>query len=173
MTQQSIPGDVSLFSGIMYRDEDLYLRVLDILENEFGPVRSSYGPVDFSARTAYYDAEMGGDIKKQYVFFRNGVPRDRLADIKVFTNGLEGAFSRGGKRQINLDPGYLTKDKLVLASAKDFFHRIYLSQGIYAEVTLHFRQKRVKFFSWTYEDYLIPGVKNLLLQERARLLKEG
>jgi len=67
-----------------------------------------------------------------------------------------------GKRTINLDPGYLAQDKLVLATTKDFYQRLYLGQGIYGEVTLHFQKGRFRYFSWTYPDYSDPPFLDIL-----------
>jgi hypothetical protein len=70
---------------------------------------------------------------------------------------------------VNIDPGYIARDKLVLATTKDFFHRLYLGKGIYGEVTLHFQKGAVRHFSWTYPDYRDKGVQDFLIKVRAEL----
>jgi hypothetical protein len=118
----------------------------------------------------YYAREMGAALRKKYLVFAPLMDRERLPEIKTSTNGWEREYAREGKRTVNLDPGYLAHDKLVLATTKDFFHRLYLREGIYAEVTLSYRQGRFRFFSWTYADYQDPGLHEMLLRARGGLL---
>lgn len=152
MGRALVPTPVKLFFAITFNPSVKHEEVLDVLAKKFGTVDFSYGPIPF-IYTDYYDDEMGGGLRKIYMTFAVPVERDSLAQIKVFANECEGSFCSGGRRTVNLDPGYLARDKLVLASTKDFFHRIYLSQGIFAEVTLHFRKGMFRYFSWTFPDY--------------------
>jgi hypothetical protein len=76
-----------------------------------------------------------------------------LAAIKRQTNDLEAGSSVEDRRQVNIDPGYVSLSKLVLATTKNHAHRIYLSDGIYAEVTLHYRDGAFRGYPWTYPDY--------------------
>ena len=92
-----------------------------------------------------------------------------MPDIKLWTNALEQESAADGKRKTNIDPGYLARDKLVLATTKDFYHRLYLSKGIYGEVTLHFRQGSFRHFSWTYPDYKEEKLHEFLIKARASL----
>lgn len=123
---------------------------------EFGPLGAVSPAFDFT-ETEYYAATMGADLKKQFVVAKTPLDPGRLAAIKRLTNDWEveyaAATNHSEPRPLNLDPGYLTLAKLVLASTKDHAHRIYLADGIYAEVTLSFRNKRWQAFDWTYPDY--------------------
>jgi hypothetical protein len=76
-----------------------------------------------------------------------------LAQIKVRTNQIEQHYGRDGKRSVNIDPGYLLQERFVLASGKNYSHRIYLSEGIYADLTLIYHQGRFQQLPWTYPDY--------------------
>ncbi len=143
-----------------------YEPTLATLVHLFGPVECTYGPIEFT-HTEYYAQEMGDSLKKIYFSFSNLIDRTTLPRIKNKTNELEMACAIQGKRSINIDPGYITNDKLVLASTKDFFHRIYLDQGIYAEITLHYRKGCYRFFSWTYPDYKEPEFLKFLEKSRA------
>jgi hypothetical protein len=165
------PSRVTLLIAVMYRPGCPIEEVRGILSERFGPVGGSYGPVPFTF-TRYYEDEMGQDPLKCYLAFTRPMDRETLPAIKVFTNGLERRYLRGGKRTINLDPGYIARDKLVLASTKDFYHRLYLSEGIYAEVTLHFRKGGFRFFSWTYPDYKEAGFLEFATRLRAALVHE-
>jgi hypothetical protein len=92
-----------------------------------------------------------------------------LADIKLRTNAIEERYRDGRwgvERPINLDPGYLELGKLVLASTKNHFHRIFLRDGIYAEVTLYYRDKAFQPFEWTFPDYRSAGYQQFFLDAR-------
>jgi hypothetical protein len=155
------------FCAIMFRDGILRDKALELLKSELGEVEKISEEIDFSEKTDYYEDEMGKNIKKIYILFKTPVKREFLAQLKLKTNEIEQDFASNGKRQINLDPGYITKDKLVLASAKDYFHRIAIGNGIFAEATVHFTANdKIRRFSWTYADYLIPQVQELLIWGR-------
>ena len=111
----------------------------------WGPIAAESPPFDF-AETHYYDATMGPGLKKVFFAFQRPFDPEELVEIKLQTNRWEEEYAAGAgntpePRPLNLDPGYLTLGKLVLASTKDFAHRIYLSRGIYAEVTLQYRHQ--------------------------------
>ena len=95
---------------------------------------------DFSS---YYNPEMGQNLKRLWISFEKLFFSSELASIKVFTNSLEDSFAVNCKRQINIDPGYITPANVVLATTKDYSHRIYLDKGIYGEVTTIYKKKIV------------------------------
>jgi hypothetical protein len=121
-----------------------------------GPIALASESFNFR-ETDYYAATMGTDLKKQFLVFERPIDPATLAEIKRETNDWEMEYVALGRhaetRPLNLDPGYITPAKLVLASTKDHAHRIYLRDGIYAEVTLAFRQRRWQALEWTYPDY--------------------
>jgi len=130
-------------------------------ERAWGPIALCSPVFDFQ-ETDYYRATMGDALKKSFFVFQRRIDPARLAEIKCQTNAWENEYRETGRednttrhveRPLNLDPGYLTEAKLVLASTKDHAHRIYLSQGIYAEVTLRFRSGHWQPWDWTYPDY--------------------
>jgi hypothetical protein len=163
------PAPVKLFVGIMY-DEQLEIgRVLQQLEKKFGQAELLYGPVPFSW-TDYYAPEMGDRLIKMYICYTGLIDRGQLPAIKLWTNALEQDYAAGNRRKVNIDPGYVARDKLVLATTKDFYHRLYLGKGIYGEVTLHFQKGIFRHFSWTYPDYKDEGVQNFLITARAGLV---
>jgi hypothetical protein len=109
-------------------------------------------------QTEYYQAEMGTELKKVFFAFENLVDPACLADVKHLTNEWEKEYREHTEwpesRPLNLDPGYVTQAKLVLATTKDRDHRVYLKRGIYAEVTLHYQRGRGwSAREWTYPDY--------------------
>lgn len=133
---------------------------LDLLELAKLRLIKRFGKVDCESdlmafdKTHYYEREMGFDLKRKFYSFEKLIRPEELAQIKIFTNGLEREFlNESGGRGVNLDPGYLASGKLVLASTKDYQHRIYLGHGIYGEVTLRFRRGSLCPWEWTYPDY--------------------
>lgn len=163
------PAPVKLFIGIMYDERLVIDRVLLELVKLFGDAECFYGPVPFSW-TAYYAEEMGDRLKKIYVCYTGLIDRDELPAIKLRTNALEQDYAADNRRKVNIDPGYLARDKLVLATTKDFFHRLYLGKGIYGEVTLHFQKGIFRHFSWTYPDYKEEKLQEFLIKARASLV---
>ena len=162
---------VKLFIGIMYDKEIPIGEVLARLENRFGPCEYSVGPLPFTW-TDYYEKEMGKYLLKIFCCYKKLINRDQLPALKLWTNQVEQDYPGSTGRRVNIDPGYLSRDKLVLASTKDFFHRLYLSDGIYGEVTLHFRRDVFRYFSWTYPDYKEAVVHDMLRKAREALVEE-
>ncbi len=125
-------------------------------EQAWGPIALASDLFDHQ-ETRYYDASMGERLKKTFWAFERLVDPAELPDLKRHTNILEDVYKQvmdhPEPRPLNLDPGYLTEAKLVLASTKDRDHRIYLRDGIYAEGTLYFNQGTWKTRPWTYPDY--------------------
>ncbi len=123
---------------------------------QFGPLDEKSPAFEFT-ETDYYEASMGTGLKKQFLTFQDRIDPGSLPEIKRRTNDWERQYAADHRheepRPLNLDPGYLTLAKLVLASTKDHAHRIYLQDGIYAEVTLNYRSGGWKFFDWTFPDY--------------------
>ncbi len=124
--------------------------------DRYGPIRRKSEAFDFN-ETDYYAGTMGTELKKQFLVFENPIDPGELPQIKRATNRLEVEYAQMSEhpesRPLNLDPGYLTLAKLVLASTKDHAHRIYLSDGIYAEITLNYRKRGWQACDWTYPDY--------------------
>ncbi len=139
------------------------------LEAAFGPVALA-GPMYPFTQTAYYEPTMGSGLQKQLLAFDRLLPADALAGVKVRTNVLEEQLARAGRypepRPLNLDPGVLTLGKFLLATTKDQAHRVYLRDGIFAEVTLHFASGAFAPWPWTYADYRLPAVLDFLREAR-------
>jgi hypothetical protein len=166
-----LPAPVKLMIAVMSAPGTPADKARSRLVDRFGPTDLSYGPVPFSW-TDYYEPEMGKGLFKSYYSFQKYIDRSEIPAIKIFTNNLESEFASEGKRSINCDPGYIARDKLVLASTKDFYHRMYLSDGIYGEVTLHYRKGEYRFFSWTYPDYREQDFLDFLESARALLVRD-
>jgi hypothetical protein len=135
-----------------------------------------YGILDFVSAllafdyTDYYYAEMGQPLVRRFASFEGLIPQEGLAQIKVQTNLLETEQSAGGNRRVNIDPGYLLAERLVLASGKNYAHRIYLNSGIYADLTMVYRDRDYRPLAWTYPDYVEPKVRTWLRGLRGKYL---
>lgn len=129
------------------------------IEKKYGRVEFETDDIDF-LHTTYYREEMGDNLKRKLFAFEKMVNRDQLADIKIWTNKLEEKYGEKVEdfvfRKVNIDPGILTLANLTLASTKDYSHRIYLKNGIFAEITLLYNKKKFHSLPWTYPDYVEP-----------------
>ncbi len=158
------PG-LLLISILSARWEACWPRLLEELVAQYGPADSVSEPFPFD-QTGYYDAELGTPITRRLVTFETLRPLDELADIKLFTNELEKQYGEPGGRVFNLDPGFLTMQRLVLATGKNFSHRIYLRDGIWADLTLIWQKKQWMVFPWTFPDYAGDDMKSRLTKLR-------
>ncbi len=154
-----------LTSRIDEKDE-----IIQELVHSFGPADFVSAPLTFTY-THYYDQEMGEGIQRLFVSFQRLVDPSILAGIKIATNALEDGRREEGMRKVNLDPGLLCLSRFSLATTKDGSHRIPLSQGIYAEVTLLYQGGSFRAVEWTYPDYRSPAYIAILNEIRA-LYKE-
>jgi hypothetical protein len=128
-------------------------------------------PIHSFDHTDYYRDEMGPGLRRGFLSFDRLVPPDELADIKRFTNRMEIQWGRmkGKKisRRVNMDPGLLSLSNLILATTKNRAHRIYLSNGIYAEITLIYSKAQGwQTLDWTYPDYRTPVVTEFFSKMR-------
>jgi hypothetical protein len=156
MGQPSIHSPAMLMLAAFSRHDEALHWAKQRAEAQWGPIELESPAFEFR-ETKYYDATMGTGIKK--VFFALARPFDPadLVDVKLMTNAWEDEYAALGKhteqRPLNLDPGYITLGKLILASTKDFAHRIYLNRGIYAEVTLFYKHHHWQHHDCTFADY--------------------
>lgn len=158
-----------LIVGLLYRDPDLQQQVWRRLSAAFGALDLLTEPIAFTF-TDYYDREMGPGILRRMGSFQDLVDPQRLPDIKLATNALEQEWSRDGRRRINIDPGLLSEERLVLATGKNYTHRIYLRDGIYADLTLIYQKGSYRALPWTYPDYQDAGLLHWLRALRAKLI---
>jgi hypothetical protein len=145
------------------------------VESAWGTIVAESPRFEFR-ETPYYDATMGPDQRKVFWALERPFDPSELASIKLLSNRWEEEYAALGRhaepRPLNLDPGYLTLAKLVLASTKDFTHRIYLSQGIFAEVTLFYRRGRWEHHEWTFPDYRRADYQQFFSQLRDDLHRQ-
>lgn len=164
------PNLVKFFFGLIFNKNFDIEEIYKVLEQKFNNKIDIYSPVIDFTFTTYYNKEMGDNLKRQWISFEKLLTPDKLADIKVETNNIEDSYAKDKNRIINIDPGYISAANVVLASTKDFSHRIYLSKGIYAEVTTIYRKEGFTKLPWTYPDYLCQTATQFILQARKCLL---
>ncbi len=160
------PDPVKLFMSLLTSEEAILQKGLRDLEELFGEIDfvSEVLPFDF---TDYYAAEMGKNLFRRFITFATLLPRSELPEVKQKTNKIEEKYSDSkGNRKINIDPGYLCLEHVLLATTKGYTHRPYLRDGIYADLTLVYRNKSFQALEWTYPDYRQPEVIELFNQFR-------
>jgi len=170
MGEAKSPSPVKLFCGVLAgRDEWLDL-AREGVERELGALDLASDTWDFDS-TDYYEDEMGPALRRRFFSFAELIDPGEIVEAKLATNRLERTLAEavegGPARPINLDPGYVSLSKLVLATTKDYAHRIYLSSGIYAEVTLGWRHGRFEPWDWTYPDYRRPEYHEFFARVRS------
>ena len=149
--------DVKLVSSLFSSQERLIEKGIQELEQLFGRTEWVSPPLLFD-RTRYYEREMGWPLHRRFISFRELVRPEAIAGIKLKTNNIENRHKQDGKRLLNIDPGYVALERLVLATGKNYTHRIHLSKGIYADLTLIFHKGSFRTLAWTYRDYADPEV---------------
>lgn len=147
------PLMVKLIIGLIAKEVSSFEKNQRILSFKYGPI-DFISPVFEFNLTDYYEKEMGKGLKRQFISFKKLILPERLADIKHLTNKLERKQTDAeSNRIINIDPGYIALSKLVLATTKNFAHRIYIKNGIFEEITLYFKNGTFTRGKWTYPDY--------------------
>lgn len=158
MREIQLPIPVKLFIGMLSPEPALFNTCAEIVCREHGTVDYQSEIVPWT-NSEFYQEEMGPGIYRKFIFFEQLMDPGDLSAIKIDTTGIERSLAvQAGnrtRRRINLDPGYVTEAKVVLATTKDYSHRLYIGKGIYAEVTLRYANKDRSFtpFDHTYLDY--------------------
>ena len=170
-----LPKPAKLIISIFTSDKCLFSLYKDVLIKRFGEVdiESNTQPFNF---TDYYEEEFGKNLMQKLFSFSTLIRQDELAEIKIITNSIENNIENENiknnmahnKRKINLDPGYITLNKYILASTKNGPSRIYLKQGIYAEITLRFINKSFVPCEYTYPNYKTNEYINYLNSVRQK-----
>ncbi|MGD9123825.1 MAG: DUF4416 family protein [Desulfarculaceae bacterium] len=158
-----------LVISLLFSKEEMGVMAIQRLQARFGALVFLSGPKAFDY-TDYYQKEMGAPLTRRLAAFLELVEPHRLAVVKRICMSLETDLSVAGRRQVNLDPGLLSSNSLVLASTKASPHRLCLSPGLYGELTLLFHQGQYHPLPWTYPDYAGEELRGILLTIRRRYL---
>lgn len=164
---------VKYFIGITWNPEIDIKNIISTLENVFGSTDARSEIIDFSAFTDYYQGEMGDDLKKLWIGLYKLRSPDFLKEMKILTNELEYELSNTReRRKVNLDPGYITHANMIIATTKNYSHRIYIGNGIYGDLHYIYRNKRFEALDWTYPDYRQEKVMNFFVELRRIYLNQ-
>ncbi len=163
------PDPAKLVIGLFTGDTSLGAHVAGDLSRSFGGIDTVSPWIPFD-NTDYYREEMGGPLYRRMLSFGTLVKQEDLAGIKTETNRLEEERAFKGNRQVNIDPGYLLKERFVLGTGKNYAHRIYVGKGIYADLTLTYAKGEFKALPWTYPDYMDERVLLYLSHVRKKYL---
>ncbi|MFO7717865.1 MAG: DUF4416 family protein [Thermodesulfobacteriota bacterium] len=165
-TPTPAPDALLVFAVLSSTWETVWPHVGRQLAETFGPVHD-FGERLLFTHTDYYNAELGTPLYRRLLYAETLYPQDRLAEAKLQTNAIEDSWrDTQGRRRINLDPGLLSLERLVLATGKGFTHRIYLQEGIWADLTLIYQKGAWRSFSWTFADYAEPTLQAWLTRLR-------
>ena len=167
MSKPQEPKPAKLVIGLFMKDRALLEPLAVELASEFGSLDmvSPWMPFDY---TTYYEQEMGTPLFRRLLAFKSHIEQLDLASVKLTTNRLEDQYTRNGRRRVNIDPGYLSYERFVLASGKNFSHRIYIGHRIYADLTLIYQQGAFQKLPWTYPDYADQPMLGFLQQVRSK-----
>jgi hypothetical protein len=171
MAKINEPKKVLPFAGLIFEERCVVEEVLRTLEPEAGNIvlKSDVIPFDY---TTYYNKEIGNRLLRQWCVFGKLIMPNFLVDLKRRTNHIEQKYlNEHNGRRINIDPGLVSLSNLILASTKNYAHRIYLGKGIYGEVTLIYKDKAYIALEWTYPDYREP-IAIKFFEKAREILKE-
>ena len=152
MSRLQEPSVVRLFLGLIYKPDSPISDLIEMLEEKLGAINFESEGSQFN-HSSYYENEMGEGLLRKILTFEKLIRRTQIVEIKTFTNNMEEVFSYEGKRTINIDPGYIAQEHLILATGKGYSHRPYLGSGVYADLTLVYINNEYRTLKWTYPDY--------------------
>jgi len=158
---------VKLIASLFTRESLLLGDAIRALTQRYGRADFISAPMPFDY-TEYYRGEFGGPLTRRLVAFERLVRPDGLPDVKSWTNALERELAGAGRRRVNIDPGYIAKAHLILATGKGYGHRPYLRDGIYADLTLIYRSRAFQSLPWTYPDYAGAEMIGMVTRIRER-----
>lgn len=171
MSEPSRADDVKLISSLFSSDKAFIDEIIRLLEHRFGSVDWT-SPELFFDRTQYYSKEMGWPLHRRFVSFKELIRPQDVVEVKLETNRIEDEYLEDGNRKINIDPGYISLERLILVTGKNYTHRIYLSKGIFADLTLIFNRASFRPLEWTFKDYASPEIISLFNGVRERYKRQ-
>jgi len=172
VSERGTPKAAALVVSVIYRLEERFEEAALRMASVWGEPERIGGPFPFD-RTDYYRPEMGEPLLRRFFVAGRLVPRDALPAVKIAAEEIEQQCSVEGRRTVNVDPGLLTEENFILATGKNFSHRVYLGNGVFADLTLVYRQGEYRALPWTYPDYASGEIRSFLGQIRERYRTMG
>lgn len=146
------PTKVKYFFSVLFNTEKFSANtVQELLESKFGELKT-FNP-SFNPLEEYYSKEMGPKLNRVIYYSIDSISRDHFVDYKIWATDIEVKNSNDNKRLINIDVGYVAKEQVLLATGKPYSHRIYLRDGVFAELVYFYKEKTFHKVPWTYPDY--------------------
>ncbi len=173
MSHPNPPPPAYFFASIIYQKEEPLKEAIELLSRNGWKISKKSEEMDFNY-TDFYCEEMGKPLKRIFVFFEEFNEREKIIGLKHLSYSIERQLSDNEKRKVNIDPGYLTLENIVLSTFKNYSHRIYLGNGVFAEITLIYRKGSYEPLPWTYPDYRsekIIKIFNLKREEYKRRIR--
>jgi Domain of unknown function (DUF4416) len=169
MSKPGTVEPVKLFFSVFAKDTELLSKTIENLSSTCG--KPDYiSAIMLFDYTDYYSPEMGESLVRRFLSIEKLIRPEALPDIKLTTNEIENKSTLNSRRQVNIDPGYISKAHLILATGKAYTHRPYLRDGIYADLTLVYQGKKFCALPWTYPDYADERQLLMLSKIRAKYL---
>lgn len=172
MSERRRPAAAALVVSVIYRLEARFDEAARRMAVAWGEPERISDPFRFD-KTGYYRHEMGEPLVRRFYVGSRPVARDTLSEIKVAAETIEREFAAGERRTVNIDPGMLTEENFILATGKNFSHRVYLGNGVFADLTLLFREGEYRALPWTYPDYASDEIRAFLGEVRERFRGGG
>jgi hypothetical protein len=169
MSEPRKPDPVKLICSLFAVGRETLSEALRALSDLYGKADYLSEYLAFDA-TDYYTREIGSSLVRRFVSYEGLIEPDALPSIKKVTNELEKRFSESGRRRVNIDPGCVSRGHLVLATGKSHAHRPYLRDGVYADLTLVFRNESFRPLEWTYPDYADGKIREMFAFIRQKYL---
>ena len=171
MSELQEPKPAKLVIGLFTGEIKIFEKLVPEFISLFGPIDlvSPWMAFDY---TRYYEREMGTALHRRLCSFQSLIAQQDLAGIKFNTHQIEQSFLQNGQRRVNIDPGYLLRERFVLASGKNFSHRICIGDGIYADLTLIYHRGTFQRLPWTYPDYADGSILEFLKQVRNKYIRD-
>ena len=163
------PQPAKLIIGMFTSDPKISEKLVPEFRSQFGQI-DLVSPWMMFEYTRYYEPEMGAPLYRRVYSFASLIQQQDLANIKTATLQIEQAHSQNGRRRVNIDPGYMLSERFVLASCKNFSHRICIGSGVYADLTLIFQKGCFQRLPWTYPDYAASNMLNFLEKVRCKYI---
>ena len=165
MSELQAPKPAKLVIGLFTADTKIFEKLVPDFIFLYGQIDLVSPWMAFNY-TRYYEMEMGAPLQRRLCSFQSLIAQQDLAGIKKNTHRIEQSFLHSGRRRVNIDPGYMLRERFVLASGKNFSHRICIGDGIYADLTLVYHKGNFQRLAWTYPDYADDDMLTFLEQVR-------
>lgn len=166
MTAPFSPSEARLFFALLWSRKDFpFNKLAQLIEEKWGAITGRLEPAYYPMAT-YYEKEMGLGLKRAYLTVNGTFSRDSLVHAKLWAMEIEQGFAVEGRRKVNIDPGLICKEQMLLISTKPYSHRIFVRDNLYIELTYQFEKGEFKILPWTYPDYREKEVIEFFQRER-------